>query len=110
MTTYRLIRTVHYAARGGRLRKVQIVNQVLDRTTSGPCLAPVDFPVPAPGGDTKLVRVPCGRRLRPEDQCENCRVEVHVVEHRHLVHSQPTTVLEPVADAAPPAVAERGAA
>jgi hypothetical protein len=93
MNVYRLVRTVHYAADGrGQLRRVRVVNQVLEHAGGGPCLAPVTFPVPAPGGETRLVEVACGRRLRPGDQCDACRVEVEVVEERRVIHRAPDRV------------------
>jgi hypothetical protein len=104
MTTYKLIRTVHYARTGGRLRRVRVVTQVLDRTPGGPCLAPVNLPITVKGGETRLVPVACGRRLRPDEQCENCRVEIEVVEVRRVVHPAPA------ASPAPRAVALGGAA
>lgn len=104
MTTYKLIRTLHYATVGGRLRRVGVTTQVLDHTPGGPCRQPVNMPIPAPGGQTTHVPVPCGRRLRPEDQCEACRVVVEVVEVRRVIHPAP------VASKSTPAVALGGAA
>jgi hypothetical protein len=92
MNRYRLVRTRHYARCGGRLRQIGVVNQVLDHTPGGPCLTPVRFPIPAPGGET-LVLVPCGQRLRRDFQCDNCRVEVQVVEERRIVHPAPAPAL-----------------
>lgn len=104
MTTYKLIRTLHYAAVGGRLRRVGVTTQVLDRTPGGPWEAPVNLPVTVKGGHTTQVPVACGRRLRPEDQCDACRVVVEVVEVRRVVHPAPA------ASTASPAVALGGAA
>lgn len=104
MTVYKLVRTVHYARQGGQLRRIRVVTQVLDRIDGGRCLAPVNLPITVKGGHTASVPVACGRRLRPEDQCEACRVEVEVVEVRRVVHSVPT------GGTSTPAVALGGAA
>lgn len=85
MTVYKLVRTLHYATVGGKLRRVGVTTQVLDHTPGGPCQAPVNLPVTVKGGHTTQVPVACGRRLRPQDQCDACRVEVQVVEHRRVI-------------------------